>query len=180
MIFLKKVNCHWNQIVVLLNFSWPDLTWPDLGCEATRDLAHRRNLKFVDYWTPLNNTNEQLQSLNSKATVIGPDRVHPGLVGHSIMMHTFLNSTEQQEDMSCKYVCVYMYICVCVCMCMYVCMYVYMYVCIINSIQSLILICYEQLGIRLCATFRSNITELMAASKLVPSSLPERGREAWN
>jgi lysophospholipase L1-like esterase len=46
----------------------------------------------VDFRTPMMEINERLQGEDFSATVVGPDRVHPGAPGHFIMMYTFLKA----------------------------------------------------------------------------------------
>jgi endoglucanase len=55
-------------------------------------LANKYNLKTVDYWSILQNINTALQLKDSTATIIGPDRVHPGAPGHLIMAYQFLKT----------------------------------------------------------------------------------------
>ena len=55
-------------------------------------LAKKYNLKTVDYWSILQNINTALQLKDSAATIIGPDRVHPGAPGHLIMAYQFLKT----------------------------------------------------------------------------------------
>lgn len=63
-------------------------------------LADKYNLPVVDYWTILNNINTQLQKKNDTATIIGPDRVHPGPAGHLIMGYQFLKTTKAPQYVS--------------------------------------------------------------------------------
>ena len=81
----------------------PNLSHHDSGCQIVKDLALRRNLKFVDYFTIMSDANKQLQRFDSRATIVGPDRVHPGFLGHHLMLHTFLNATEQLQEMACMH-----------------------------------------------------------------------------
>ena len=55
-------------------------------------LANKYHLKTVDYWSILQNINTALQLKDSAATIIGPDRVHPGAPGHLIMAYQFLKT----------------------------------------------------------------------------------------
>ena len=63
-------------------------------------LADKYNLPVVDYWTILNNINTELQKKNDTATIIGPDRVHPGPAGHLIMAYQFLKTTKAPQYVS--------------------------------------------------------------------------------
>jgi lysophospholipase L1-like esterase len=62
--------------------------------------AHKNNLPFVDYWTILNNINYKLQKNDSTATVIGPDRVHPGTTGNLIMAYKYLKTMDVPKYVS--------------------------------------------------------------------------------
>jgi len=55
-------------------------------------LAIKYNIQVIDYWSILNNINKQLQENNPAASIIGNDRVHPGLTGHFIMAYEFLKT----------------------------------------------------------------------------------------
>ena len=63
-------------------------------------LADKYKLPIVDYWTILNNINTELQKKNDTATIIGPDRIHPGPVGHLIMAYQFLKTTKVPQYVS--------------------------------------------------------------------------------
>ncbi|MCE6991273.1 SGNH/GDSL hydrolase family protein [Dyadobacter sp. CY323] len=58
-----------------------------------QELAEKYKLPTVDYWTILTEVNKQIQQKDPKATIIGPDRVHPAAPGHLIMAYQFLKST---------------------------------------------------------------------------------------
>ncbi len=57
-------------------------------------------LRVVDYWTPMDEIGRKYQEADSTKTIIGPDRVHPGQMGHFVMAYEFLNSTEQKAIVS--------------------------------------------------------------------------------
>ncbi|MEO8766057.1 MAG: SGNH/GDSL hydrolase family protein [Ginsengibacter sp.] len=57
-----------------------------------KKLAARFKLPVVDYWTIMNTVNAGVQKLDKKATIIGADRVHPGIEGHFLMAGEFLKS----------------------------------------------------------------------------------------
>lgn len=59
----------------------------------TQVLADKYNLPVVDYWTIMTDLNARVQQKDPTATIIGPDRVHPGAPGHMIMAYQFLKST---------------------------------------------------------------------------------------
>lgn len=62
-------------------------------CTYIDELAGRYNLPVVDYWSILGNVNQSIQKKDPAATIIGADRVHPGVPGHFIMAYQFLRST---------------------------------------------------------------------------------------
>jgi len=55
-------------------------------------LAGKYKLPAVDYWTILNQVNQQIQKKDPASTITGPDRVHPASPGHLIMAYQFLKS----------------------------------------------------------------------------------------
>ena len=63
-------------------------------------LADKYKVPVVDYWTILHDINTQLQKKDSTATIIGPDRVHPGSAGHLIMAYQFLKTTKAPQLVS--------------------------------------------------------------------------------
>ncbi|HEU5080114.1 MAG TPA: SGNH/GDSL hydrolase family protein [Opitutaceae bacterium] len=56
------------------------------------DLATRKGAALVDFQKPMLELNAQLQARDPRATVIGPDRVHPGIPGHFVMAYLFLRA----------------------------------------------------------------------------------------
>lgn len=64
------------------------------------DLAQEFNLETVDYWTILNNLNEQVQQGNPQATLISNDRIHPGADGNFIMAYQFLKTSNAPQYVS--------------------------------------------------------------------------------
>lgn len=56
-------------------------------------LAKKYQLQTVDYWSIMSGINTSLQQENPKATIIGPDRVHPASPGNFVMFYQFLKST---------------------------------------------------------------------------------------
>lgn len=61
--------------------------------DYVQELADKYKLPVVDYWTILMAVNKQIQQNDPKATIIGPDRVHPAAPGHLVMAYQFLKST---------------------------------------------------------------------------------------
>ncbi len=60
-------------------------------------LAKQYQLPVVDYWTLLNSLNEGLQAKDPNATIVGPDRVHPGTTGHLVMAYQFLKTFNEPQ-----------------------------------------------------------------------------------
>lgn len=70
-------------------------------CAAiVKEFGVKYNLKVVDYWGPMDEIDRKYQQADSTRTIIGPDRVHPGAMGHFIMAYEFLNSTEVKPIVS--------------------------------------------------------------------------------
>ncbi len=65
-----------------------------------QELADKYHLPAVDYWTVMTDINKIVQAKDPKATIIGPDRVHPAGPGHLIMAYTFLKATGGAEFVS--------------------------------------------------------------------------------
>ncbi len=65
-----------------------------------QSLADKYKLPVVDYWTILHDINAEVQQKDSMATIIGPDRVHPGSAGHLIMAYQFLKTTHAPQYVS--------------------------------------------------------------------------------
>ncbi|RKR79934.1 GDSL-like lipase/acylhydrolase family protein [Mucilaginibacter gracilis] len=70
-------------------------------CAAiVKEFGVKYNLKVVDYWGPMDEIGRKYQQADSTRTIIGPDRVHPGAMGHFIMAYEFLKSTEFRQEVS--------------------------------------------------------------------------------
>jgi lysophospholipase L1-like esterase len=68
--------------------------------EYLKSIAPKYNAIAVDYWTIMKDINEQEQKKDSKFTIVGSDRVHPGSVGHLVMAYQFLKTTGAPEFVS--------------------------------------------------------------------------------
>lgn len=64
------------------------------------ELSQKYHLISVDYWTILQNINTSIQKIDSNATIIGKDRVHPASPGHLIMSYQFLKTTNASKYVS--------------------------------------------------------------------------------
>ena len=71
-----------------------------LCADYIQTLADKYKLPVVDYWSILHDINTELQKKDSTATIIGPDRVHPGSAGHLIMAYQFLKTTKAPQYVS--------------------------------------------------------------------------------
>lgn len=60
----------------------------DVVCE----LAKIYNAPVVDFFTIMNEVNAKFQKENPSFTVVGQDRVHPGVEGHLLMAYEFLST----------------------------------------------------------------------------------------
>lgn len=56
------------------------------------ELAAKKGAALVDLQTPMLELNARLQARDPRATLIGPDRVHPGVPGHFVMAYLFLRA----------------------------------------------------------------------------------------
>jgi lysophospholipase L1-like esterase len=65
-----------------------------------RETAVKYNALIVDFYTVLKRINLEQQTKDSTFTLIGPDRVHPGLVGNVVMAYTFLKSMHSDSIVS--------------------------------------------------------------------------------
>ncbi len=55
-------------------------------------VSQRQRTGLTDFWTIMNTINESAQQKDSRFTIVGGDRVHPGVVGHFIMAYQFLKT----------------------------------------------------------------------------------------
>lgn len=62
------------------------------AAEIVKTLAHKGDLPVVDFHDPMTALNAKLQQADPSATLIGPDRVHPGELGHLVMAALFLEA----------------------------------------------------------------------------------------
>jgi endoglucanase len=59
-------------------------------------LAMKYDASVVDFYTPMSVINHVIQASDPSASIVGGDRVHPGIPGHLVMAYHFLKS----QDMS--------------------------------------------------------------------------------
>lgn len=62
-------------------------------CHIIDSLGNRYNIKVVDFWSLMLAVNQQIQQKNPASTIVGSDRVHPGMPGHFVMAYQFIKST---------------------------------------------------------------------------------------
>ena len=58
-----------------------------------KKIAAKYHLKVIDYWTLMQSVNQRIQKKDPAATVVSPDRVHPGEPGSLVMAYAFLRAT---------------------------------------------------------------------------------------
>jgi hypothetical protein len=60
-----------------------------IAAKKLKQIANIGGYQFVDFTSPMAKINRELQKDDSKATIIGSDRTHPGDVGTYIMMYLY-------------------------------------------------------------------------------------------
>ncbi len=60
--------------------------------DIAKKLATKYNAPLVDFYSVMNRINHEKQLKDSTYTLIGNDRVHPGMPGHLVMAYTFLKA----------------------------------------------------------------------------------------
>jgi len=75
------------------NNNWPGCN-DGLGkcADIVRETASKFKAKVADLHSPMTSLNLKLQQSDPKYTLIGPDRVHPGMPGHFVMAWLFLKA----------------------------------------------------------------------------------------
>jgi len=63
-------------------------------------LAIKYDASVVDFYTPMSVINHAIQASDPTATVVGGDRVHPGIPGHLVMAYHFLKSQNMSPYVS--------------------------------------------------------------------------------
>ena len=63
-------------------------------------LAIKYDASVVDFYTPMSVINHVIQASDPSATVVGGDRVHPGIPGHLVMAYHFLKSQNMSPYVS--------------------------------------------------------------------------------
>ncbi len=73
-----------------------------LGRCATfvRATAPTFNAQVIEFYDAMTAMNKHVQQTNPKATIIGPDRVHPGAAGHTYMAYLFLKTQGVPAEVS--------------------------------------------------------------------------------
>jgi endoglucanase len=65
-----------------------------------KTLAEKYNSPVVDFHTIMLQVNHEIQKNNPGATLIGPDRIHPGPLGHFVMAYEFLRAQQMPKYVS--------------------------------------------------------------------------------
>ena len=65
-----------------------------------RDLAEKKNVGLIDFQKPMLDLTGQLQARDARATLIGGDRVHPGIPGHFVMAYLFLHAQNAPAEVA--------------------------------------------------------------------------------
>ena len=60
--------------------------------EHLKSIAPKFDATIIDFHERMNKVNAKLQAEDPSATVVGPDRVHPGPAGHFVMSYAFLKA----------------------------------------------------------------------------------------
>lgn len=68
--------------------------------KIVEETANRYNSPVVDFYTILDSLNKIMQKKDPTATIIGADRVHPGINGHLVMAYTFLMAQKHSKYVS--------------------------------------------------------------------------------
>ena len=63
-------------------------------------LASKYQAEVIDFHTPMGVLNHSLQAIDPSATIVGEDRVHPGVPGHLVMAYHFLKSQNMPQYVS--------------------------------------------------------------------------------
>lgn len=63
-------------------------------------LAVKYGAEVIDFHTPMGVINHSLQAIDPSASIVGEDRVHPGLPGHLVMAYHFLKSQNMPQYVS--------------------------------------------------------------------------------
>ena len=69
-------------------------------CRIVDSIGKKYGLKVVDLWTFMNTVNARVQQKDAAASIIGNDRVHPGMPGHFVMAYQFITSTNSSPFVS--------------------------------------------------------------------------------
>lgn len=60
-------------------------------------MASIYNLEVVDFYESMNKINIEEQKRNENFTIVGPDRIHPGTLGHFIMGYQLVNTITKEH-----------------------------------------------------------------------------------
>ena len=65
-----------------------------------KEIAAQRGAAFVDLGAVMNPLNKRLQAVDPAASIVGKDRVHPGLAGHLLIAYAILKTQNVDPDVS--------------------------------------------------------------------------------
>jgi lysophospholipase L1-like esterase len=65
-----------------------------------REFAKRYHAGMADFWGTMNTVNEEQRKTDPLFSVVGPNRVHPGPVGHFVMAYAFLKAQNVPREVA--------------------------------------------------------------------------------
>ena len=90
-------------------FSVPgDAAAPAVGVNAVlgkcglqvREFAKQYNAGVADFWGTMNAVNEEQRKTDPLFSVVGPNRIHPGPIGHFVMAYAFLKAQNVPREVA--------------------------------------------------------------------------------
>ncbi len=89
-------------------FSVPAAEEPAVGANAAlgkcalqvRDFAKQYHAGVADFWGTMNAVNEEQRKTDPLFSVVGPNRVHPGPIGHFVMAYAFLKAQSVPREVA--------------------------------------------------------------------------------
>jgi lysophospholipase L1-like esterase len=65
-----------------------------------RDFAKEYHAGVADFWGTMNSVNEEQRKSDPLFSVVGPNRVHPGPIGHFVMAYAFLKAQDLPREVA--------------------------------------------------------------------------------